>query len=218
MDWLTEHFDVLLPIALVLFFVFQRFFVQGEGEVPSSGAGDSEAEREARRIQEEIRRKIVARQQARAEETPGRGNEAFQGPDERRADAFSRGEPAPPPIRFDWGRATTTSSAPPPLEQRESARPTAPRRDMQDELRIQRERLKEARRTKADAVRRTSEAGLNRGGSAYLTPVQVEGGLRTHLLADLSTRHSLKRAFVLKEVVDRPIGLRIGADSYSNWV
>jgi hypothetical protein len=211
MDWLTEHFDVLLPVALVLFFIFQRFFVQDEGNAGQGpGGGDSESDREARRIQEEIRRKIVARQQGRFEEVPGGGEEPFPAEIEREA--------VPPPIRLDRGRTISASPVPPPLRQAETFRPTVARRDIQAELRVQRERLKDARRAKADAVRRTSEAGLIRHESAYSDQAQAERSLRAQLLSDLSTSHSLKRAFLLKEVVDRPIGLRTGSDSYSNWV
>lgn len=211
MDWLTEHFDILLPVALVLFFLFQRFFVQGEGGGGQGpGSGDADSDREARRIQEEIRRKIVARQQGRFEEVPSGGEEAFQADRQR--------ETVPSSIRLDRGRTTSPSPIPPPLQQTESFRPSAPRRNMQGELRVQRERLKDARRVKADAVRRTSEAGLTRRKSAYAEQAQAECVLRAQLLSDLSASHSLKRAFVLKEVVDRPIGLRIGSDSYSNWV
>jgi hypothetical protein len=209
MDWLTEHFDVLLPVALVLLFLFQRFFVREEGEggpLPS----DSETEDEARRIQEEIRRKIIARQQGRTleEEQPP----AYEEPQVRPA-TFPRRQEQPPP----FAGARPSPAPPPPRPQPvRQAEPVASGRDIQAELRIQRERLREAREAKEDALRRTASRGTPRTRRAV--PVRSEtGDLRGQLLADLATGDSMKKAFLLKEIVDRPVGLRDRPDVFSNW-
>lgn len=212
MEWLTEHFDVLLPIALVLFFLFQKLFVPHEGEAGPPGDG-SEAAQEARRIQEEIRRKIIARQQGQAQPQPT-GEAAFQGEETPPPAFFPRREVSPPPIRYERESPAPAVETPPPT--RRSREPAA-RRDMQDELRVQKERLREARAAKAEAMRRTSKAGLPKERSAYAYQTQSESDLRAQLLADIATGTSLKRAFLLKEVVDRPIGLRSSPDTYSNW-
>lgn len=215
MDWLTEHFDVLLPIAVVLFFVLQRFLSGQEAEPGSEMEGDEEA----RRIQEEIRRKIVARQQGRVEE----GHQGGMADEERqeweRPVVFPRREESPPPIRNEWERPAPAPQRPPPVrkpEPKPKPKPAARRRDLQDELRIQRERLREAQRAKADAVRSSSRRGLAEERSAAMTDAR-SGDLRSQLLEDLATGESMKRAFLLKEIVDRPIGLRDRPDSFSNW-
>lgn len=68
MDWLLEFEGLIVPVTLILLYLLQRVFTRDEGEqAPGRGLGDapSAAEEKARQIREEIRRKIVARQQGR---------------------------------------------------------------------------------------------------------------------------------------------------------
>src|SRR5690606_28490066 len=81
--------------------------------------------------------------------------------------------------------------------------------DIQDELRAQQQRLREARRAKEEALKQSLDKGLivEKRPTVWAARART-GGLRSGLLADLSQRDSLKRAVVLKEVLDRPVGLR----------
>ncbi len=216
MEWLTEHFDVLLPIALVLFFVFQRMFVRDQSEEGPVGP-ESETESEARRIQEEIRRKIVARQQGRdpsemADEQPPAYQETRQQPA-----TFPRRQEQPPPLVVHRQQTIETRPKPRPVARRvEQVESASAGRDFQNELRQQRERLSVAREAKEAAMRRSQARGAPRERRAVENRPGT-GDLRTQLLADLSTSDRMKRAFILKEVVDRPIGLRDRPDVFSNW-
>lgn len=230
MEWLTEYFEVLLPIALVLFFVLRQFLGQEEGE-SGPRPGQSEADDEARRIQEEIRRKIIARQQGRSEESGESGDEAVayreEAPPQQREDRFPRRQETPPPIRAESLErpSARTAERPPPVRRSQSERRSKPEakaagkaRDLQDELRVQMERLRESREAKEEAVKSSSAKGLHRRGKTKRAVVaRAHEDVRSQLLADLSTGDSMKRAFLLKEVVDRPIGLRSRPDVFSNW-
>lgn len=200
MDWLTEHLDLVIPVVMVLLFFFRQMFAKQEGEPGDSSGLDGEA----RRIQEEIRRKIVARQ--RGDDLPPE-HPHFQGE-------------SPPTTVVTPPRRPTSSRRPsPPVflrEEREESFEESPRpvqssaRNFMDELREQRERLRTAEEAKKEAIRKT------RSGSAGRPPRKISvgsapassGTLRGHLLADLKTSDSLKRAFLLKEVLDLPAGLR----------
>ncbi len=204
MDWLTEYLDLLVPVFVVLMYLLQRMFVRGEEEGEARGP---ELDEEARRIQEEIRRKIVARQ--RGEDLPP--PPVFERAENPPSPFVREPEVAPPPIQERFPRADWRQMPEPP--------PVAvePEPSLLDELRVQRERLREAREAKEAAVNRTKTAGGRARRRAVEARVSVDGNLREQLQADLANGDGLKRAFLLKEVLDRPVGLRERPDSFGNW-
>lgn len=211
MEWLTEYFDVLLPVALVLLFLFQRLFVRDEEGGPPP-AGGAEVEEEARRVQEEIRRKIIARQQGRTEEE---GPVAYEQPRQQRPATFPRRQEQPAPLDLERPRPVERPR-PRTIPRPEPAAPAAPKRDIQEELRLQQVRLREAREAKAAALRRTSGKAAGKPRRIVVARPAAKDH-RGQLLADLATGDSMKRAFLLKEIVDRPVGLRDRPDVFSNW-
>ena len=206
MDWLTEYFDLVLPVIFVLLYLFQRMFVREEREGETHGP---ELDEEARRIQEEIRRKIVARQ--RGEDLPPPIFEERESPAEP---FFREAEAGPPPVpdsfpRTDWREVPEPS--PVAVE-----RP----RNLFDELEAQKQRLREARLAKEEAVNRVKSTGrpsIRRKRETVSAGASDSRELRDQLQADLATSESLKRAFLLKEVLDRPVGLRERPDVFGNW-
>jgi hypothetical protein len=214
MDWLTEHLDMVLPIALVLLFLFQRMFTREEGE---GAPPTAETDEDARRIQEEIRRKIIARQRGEdVAEPPAFPGEQRQEPPPRPA-TFPRRQEGPPPVR----RQTPSSfpgaqrrTEPPPVRQPQES--SFQVRDLQGELQAQRERLRQSQQAKEEAMQRTGSAQPLRRSDRVPTR-QMHSVLVNQVREDLSTAENLKRAFLLKEIVDRPVGLRDRADVFSNW-
>lgn len=214
MDWLLEHIEMVLPVALVLLYLFQRMFVPEEGE---GGPPPTETDEEARRIQEEIRRKIIARQ--RGEEPPPPPPEEVEQP-QRRPATFPRREEAPPPLKpekppraphsFPGGERRIVKPKPAPVQTAGGGR------NYLDELQAQRERLRQAQQAKEEALQRTAATPAGRAQRATVRR-RPTAALRDQLQDDLATADNLKRAFLLKEIVDRPIGLRDRADVFTNW-
>lgn len=214
MEWLLEYIDIVLPVVLVLLFLFQRMFTPDEGEGGPPGPGGTDLENEARRIQEEIRRKIIARQQGKTASTEFEETEVSEEPAPVRphTSTFPRRREQVRPVEVEHIEAppeSMTRYAPQPA----GAEATASQPDLLAELRRQKERLEEARKAK-EAARASGRQRMKRGARAAPSAAH---GLRGQLLADLAGGSSMKRAFLLKEVVDRPIGIRSRADSFSNW-
>lgn len=210
MEDLTQYFDLLVPVALVLLFLFQRMFARDEGEGPPQPP--SEADETARRIREEIRRKIVARQQGRAEPPPASEAEVWP-PGVPRSRPAPDPHEVPPPFRDVWEpEPLVVEESPPPRWESPSIQAEAgrPADDLELQLREQKRRLEEARRAKALALEQSRAKGLagSKGRSGKGGRRRRDGNLRGALLADLSGRENLQRAFVLKEVLDRPVGTR----------
>lgn len=92
---------------------------------------------------------------------------------------------------------------PPPLPKHQSTPPPlVSQRKLQDELLRQEalnEKLKELKRTKQT---RSKE------GEFVHQPKPAEKEISTHLLPALSSRNEIRKAFILKEILDKPLGLR----------
>lgn len=201
MEWLTESLEIVIPVAIVLLYMFQHFFTRHRGD---EQAGPPEAEdTEARRIQEEIRRKIIERQQGRTstttEESQAQRQTAYSR-DARRSGqqppAFPR-QQTPPPVPRE------RREPPPRVAYVENSRT----RDIESELREQRERLRESQIARDQALAKTR--GRVEGNEArWRIRREKTGALHVQLKEDLATTANLRRAFVLKEVLDRPVSLR----------
>lgn len=207
MEWLTESLEIVIPVAIVLLYMFQHFFTRHRGD---EHAGPPEAEdTEARRIQEEIRRKIIERQQGRTSTTteePAAQRQTAYFPDAQRSEqqppAFPR-QQTPPPVPRE------RREPPPRVAYVENSRT----RDIESELREQRERLLESQIAREKALARTrgrvAESGA--GQQRRARRERTTGAFSEQVKDDLATADSLRRAFVLKEVLDRPVSLRDGS-------
>jgi hypothetical protein len=200
MDWLLDNFGKLLPVVLMLlYFLLNKGKKPVEDEEGGAGAEGSEEDDRVRRIQDEIRRRILERQQG---ESP---QPAVPPPvlvEERPLHSAQRGgfhEEQPQPVttlRPEWARQEEAS-----------------RRVLDEQAKLA-DRLAQARRM---AVTRTADAKVwdmkSQFGSSTMGRVAKRQGevispLRRSLLKDLAAPDGLRRAVLLREVLGEPIGMR----------
>ncbi|AWI10139.1 hypothetical protein [Ereboglobus luteus] len=136
-----------------------------------------EAER-TRRLQEEIRRKILARMdRAQTPQSMPRGS-------------------APPPFPAD---RQTAAAKPPPIPS-ESAQPAFS--ESSGAYQSAMDRLAEMQATAAAASANMEEISASQGTSHVTSPAVSEA------LASLRDTNSLRKAFILRDILDKPVGLR----------
>lgn len=184
MDWILEHLQVLIVIAAAVFAILQKFkIVRTPGTNAPPAAEDPEQAERTRRIQEEIRRRIMERRG----QPPGL-------PPETEAEAMGEPAqfPAPPPLI----EAVRPAFVPPPVvvlsaDQREMERQGV----LLDQL-----RQWEAVVPAITAGESAPAAGMEAGVRGW--------GLTGSLLADLRSPAGLRRAVVLREILGPPVGLR----------
>ena len=200
MDWLLENFGKLLPVVLMLlYFLLNKGKKPTEGEEGGAGPEGSEEEDRVKRIQDEIRRRILERQRGESpqptvtqpvlvEERPLHGSQTGD---------FHEQETGPAPLhRPDW------------LEQEEAAR-----RVLEQQAKLA-ERLEQARRL---ATAR-GNGGMVRAAPQERSPSTMDrvarrageriNPLRRTLIKDLAAPDGLRRAVLLREVLGEPVGMR----------
>lgn len=197
--WFLDNLDTLVPIIIALLYFIGASRAKKKDEEDTEGPSPDASER-ARKIQEEIRRKILERQgkgRAPAQPVAPRAPEPvfepafepdpspvpprpFQEPvyEESKAESF----PEPEPFVFD---------APDPYEEK--------RREIEEKLKQAREMAKKAELAgKKVALSERSRGPDRRFISRAKNPV----------LDGLDDAVSIRRAIVLKEILDTPVGLR----------
>lgn len=196
--WFLDNLDKLVPIIIaLLYFIGASRAKKKEDELDGPGPDASER---ARKIQEEIRRKILERQgkgrapvQREAPRAPEPAFEPVFEPDpspvpqrpfqepvfqEEESDRF----PEPEPFVFD---------APDPYEEK--------RREIEKKLKQARELAKKAElASKRVAAKRRSQDWQRKFVSRS----------KNSILDGLDDTTSIRRAIVLKEILDTPVGLR----------
>lgn len=194
LQWMLDNAFAVVIVGGVLLQLLQAVMKKKRGEeTPSSEEQPKEYEFEdpelaerTRKIREEIQRKIAQRQRGGAEQ-----------------DA----EPAPAPAAYE-------AEAPPPIIREVVAqRPVMPtagtRLDMQRQAEILEqqaawaEKLQEAQRLKASALKRTEYEAATADRSQAARTVS-----RVGVLDDLRSPAALRRAFILREVLGPPVALR----------
>ncbi|WOO41781.1 hypothetical protein [Rubellicoccus peritrichatus] len=202
MDQLLEY---LVPIVV--------FIVWAAGQVLSKRSQGNEDEEEhsdgnedrARRIQEEIRRKIAERSQQQ---------DGQQSPPPL--------EQAPPPLTQKPSPYRTTpigrerderaSNFPPPLST--STEPAffevpKPARNLEAELEEQQKRLEESqRRAKAARLEALSRMAKVKGQPGQTRPRRVATSLREDVIATLSDPAAARKAILYYEILGTPVGMR----------
>ena len=223
-----EFLEILFPLLVILYFVFS--FIRGllvgeeEDETPRSGPQEeTEEDREARRIQEEIRRKIVARQQGRDVAQPQPSFE--EGPPPLIVNQREEVRPSPEAgFRRDRGadeRLRPGSDAPPPVMPAQNAGGN----DIFAQLQEQKDRLEASRRDRRRAER-DAQVRMRRSSGAYQREYKSWGVKRRRegapepishqeIVNELRDEQGLRRAFIMREVLDRPLSLRPLRDSYA---
>jgi hypothetical protein len=209
MDWILRNIPLLAFIFVLISIVravLRAREMQGQDQ---QGRNESEQERRVREVQEEIRRKIAERRGERHPNFPARPLT----PEQHRPLVFER-HSQPQPADSPGGRGPVRRL----LEQLEerlevplppvlapvppvSNRPELERQfRIEDELRAA-EDLRQQTRPRAMGAAAAKEA-------ASLTKSALRASARERLLADLSDSQSVRRAFVLREVLGPPAGLR----------
>ncbi len=188
MDWALKHLQLIIAIAgAVAWWISQRRLAKQGSPEPRKEATfeDPDLAERTRRIREEIQRKIEQRARAYTQLQP----------------PVPRAEPAAPaPVRDEM---VVQSVQPAPLAdvaaaQRESKRAAA--------IVLQQsalaERLRRAVETKAAAMLSAKAESPDRGEK------EDAAAARLALSEDLGSPLALRRAFVLREILGPPVGLR----------
>lgn len=197
--WFLDNLEKLVPIVIALLYFLGTSKAKKSAE--AEGVPDPKTDERARKIQEEIRRKILERQQ--------RGSVPVerQAPPER--PTLEDAQPLPPNFERSYREEVEVevfpgleSNVPPP-----EPRQTNPL-DFYEEQRKEIE--EQVRKTREFAER----ARLADVGTAYARPMSKEARsdmdrMRyAKLWDDLDDPESLRRAIVLKEILDVPVALR----------
>lgn len=194
MDWIFDNLQIVLAVAAAFaYWLTQRKQAEQEGEeergpeteqFPTRVDGELADEERARRIRDEIRRKIAERA----------GGMPLPPPAVPEPPPLYRREPDQQPVR--------PRPQPMPVEPQVAARPEAdPWQSIwasQQKLQDQMQALNDARRKAAEFVSPQSAAAAK--------PAPVVHGIS--LRAELGDRDRLRRAIILREVIGPPVGLR----------
>ena len=204
-DW-----EALLPILFFLLYGIAQFFGSRKKADPPDDEPVSEEvdplER-ARQIREEIKRKLEERRKGSAEQemTSAPSRERPSAPAQAPAGHSREGSsPAPQP-----SPAPRSSPSPGPPSQETS---------IEERLRRQQARLEESRQRQTEARKKAREmekkAGVPARRRKAAKPVDAYGlvvppaVLRRNLMKDLRDPNSLRKAVLLREILDSPLGLR----------
>ena len=209
-DWIFKNLGVVIFLVIVISQMVRGVMRARQATAERETAPvDYDEQRRLREGQEKIRRQIAARRGGQAPATPlappppvseaqppplvrpetTQLPELFGGPLGRMLEELQkRAQPQP-------------EAAPPPLV---SARVSNAELERQEELAAQLKALEEAR---ADAKRRAAHVVEGKRVTAESEPA-LRSAARGQLLADLSDPKSLRRAFVLREVLGAPVALR----------
>ncbi len=194
MDWLFDNVAKLVPLALFAYYIISA--MRGRREEEQEPQDPAAAER-ARKIQEEIRRKILERQQEldpnapqRPVEQPGYltfEEEVIEEPASLREAEPVRSEPPPPP---------------PVASPREEPVPAAAANPFAEQERQIAEQL-----AKAEALKEKAQKNLPVGPERSWEIVS-KSEIRSDIRQALSSPASLRTSFVVKEILEKPVGLR----------
>jgi len=208
LQWILEH-----PAVIVVVLAFVGQMVRGLLEARKAkteheaGGGDADGERRTREVQEQIRRQIAERRGQSPGAPPAPVLEPERpAPPRARPETTQMPEPLGGPLGRmleDFQRRTQPlPSAPPPVlaEQRNIGAELERQQQLADQLRS----LAESR---VLAQRRAANTSAAEQATAEAEPAQRTAA-RGRLLGDLRDPQALKRAFVMREVLGPPVGLR----------
>ncbi len=186
---MDEFLTLIAKLVPVLIAVI--YFIASKNREEDEEEQDPEAEERARRIQEEIRRKIIERQQGAAlreedstifvEESNIEWEEEVE-------------EPAALAPQSRW--ESPVESAPTPQREDPSAAYERKRREIAEQLR------------RATELREQAFAGEGASKKQKTKVTRRYNRMGGTLRQELANTNSVRRAFVLKEILDTPVGLR----------
>lgn len=188
MDWVLDHLQVLFVIAVAVVAVLQKLKQARSGESPpESPAMDLDQAERTRRIQEEIRRRIMER----------RGLAPVLQP-EVETDEEPPAFPVPPPLIEEMQPVMVSPPLEPVME--------APAEEAVSESNQQQQILDQFREAQAELA-----AGRDRGSaSSTFAAAATPGGDRpaNRVMTELRSPDGLRRAMLLREILGPPVGLR----------
>lgn len=211
-------FDFIIPVLVFVFWIVGQFLnSRGNKEedsppIPTRNQQDDSAPDRTRDIQEEIRRKIAERRQQQAQP---QGQMPPPVPAQRQARP-----PEPEPVAEDpfarqpWNRDNEPQTPPPmPANHAEPDRLTVELKRRREELAAAKKQANQARKeTQKQIAKSTKVKTVRQRGPRIKSPkvaaVDARRSLREDVLTDLKTTNAIRRAFVLKELLDKPVGLR----------
>lgn len=207
-EWLLERIGLVIFLLIFISQIVRGIWRANRDRRPVEAKPDAmEEERRQREIQEEIRRRRAQRHAGpHPVEAPPRRETVP--PPVPRPETTQMPEPFGGPLRrvleeFERERRPVPVPQPPPLSPVSTARHNAElerQQKLADELRsLEETRVLVQRRAAHITADNAAEAASDRG---LLT------ASRAKLLADLRDAGSLRRAFVLREVLGPPVGLR----------
>jgi len=203
MDWIFDHIWLLIAIASVIARVLmkrnQADAADGNG-APSAKrfeAEDPELAERTRKIREEIQRKIAERR-GQQNQTPALPPvQARPSPIERLPEA------TPPPVTLSDVLREVLQPRPEPVAPPARRTMTVNVAEESERQRTLMEKLKEAELMKASAQRRL----VFEASTADKEPAALQKA-RAGVLDDLRDPQALRRAFILREVIGPPVGMR----------
>lgn len=195
MSWLLQNIP-LLAFAFIVFSVVRAIKrARDQSAEHEAGDTDSDEQRRVREIQQRMRR-IVAERRGQTAPAPVESDEppvVAMPPRTEPLDPFRRG-------RAEFERHTPPAPVAPPLALAVNAAELARQEQLAEEMRVLEEAQMFARRRAAQLAAATKDTAASEAG-------QLASG-RLQLLQDLSDPASLRRAFVLREVLGPPVALR----------
>ncbi|ATC64256.1 hypothetical protein CMV30_09980 [Nibricoccus aquaticus] len=210
MEWITDHvlqIIIALAAAIAAYINNRKKAQDGEpadfdgdgipdnrrGQYEPAGMDMEEADR-TRRVQEEIRRKIAERRAGGGQQVPP---------------LVAPRPVAPSPIPEVIRRRFEAPVAPPPLPQKMSAGAQADRDE--EVLARQRgldEQMRQLEARRAEHKRQAAQAAAPMSSSAAYQTVAVAKAGGAELLADLRAPGGARRAWILREVLGTPVGMK----------
>lgn len=184
LDWLLHNATKVAAVIFVVASIVRSIRQAREGNAtPPPPAGDLEQERREREVREKIRRRIS----------------------ERQGGAPASPE-APPPVFAETALPETRPVQPrvaPPVV---AVKPISVAAEMERQQRLADE-LRRIEEAKVLAARRAAHQAAEQTAAAQTTAA-LRRDARDELLSDLREPASLRRAFLLREVLGTPAGLR----------
>jgi hypothetical protein len=216
LEWLLERIGLVIFVLIFIGQVVRGLLRARRTESPPEAKPDElEAERREKEIQEDIRRRRAARRGASVpvEPPPLAPREPALPPSRPRPETTQMPEPLGAPLRrvLEELQREMRPAPPPPIpavrpvqtEQRNAERRNA---ELERQERLA-EQVRSVEETRILVNRRAAHRAADK-----VTEAQSETGLRSaaraKLLDELHDRESLRRAFVLREVLGPPVGLR----------
>lgn len=195
MDWIFDNLQIVLAVAAAFaYWLTQRKQAQQEGEeeqdpppeqFPTRVDGELADQERARRIREEIRRKIAERAGGMPVPPPA--------------------APEPPPLYRREPELQPAQPRPQPAPVQPQVSPGQPE-DPWKSVWASQQKLQEQMQALSDARRKAAEFVSPQMAAAAPKPVPVVRGMS--LRTELADRDRLRRAIILREVLGPPVGLR----------